>query len=153
MADIEWIIIEGHGNKQIGAIGIIGRKVAIVASFYEDYDGNQDGEVSWGEWLAAKLSPIGIENKAVVEVAMAARYDMRVLEKDESFHQEAARMFLQFAAGLVADGIYAAYFSRGVAAIAKPIAGRLTSNMVKQFVIRKGMEKAVKAVYDKTMQP
>lgn len=153
MDEIEWIIIEGLGNKQIGAVGILDGKVAVVASFYEDYDGNQDGKVSWGEWIAAKLSPIGIENKAVVEVAMAARYDMRVLEKDESFHQEAARMFLQFAAGLVADGIYAAYFSRGVSAIAKPIAGRLTSNVVKQFVIRKGMEKAVKAVYDESMRP
>jgi len=153
MDEIEWIVIEGLGNKQIGAVGIIDGKVAVVASFYEDYDGNQDGKVSWGEWIVAKLSPLGIENKAVVEVAMAARHDLRVLEKDPSFQEEAARMFLQFAQGLVADGIYAAYFSRGVAAIAKPIAGRITSNIVKQFVIRKGMEKAVKALYDETMKP
>lgn len=153
MDEIEWIVIEGLGNKQIGAVGILEGKVAVVVSFYEDYDGNQDGKVSWGEWIAAKLSPIGIKNKAVVEVAMAARYDMRVLEKDESFQQEAARMFLQFAAGLVADGIYAVYFSRGVSAVAKPIAGRLTSNVVKQFVIRKGMEKAIKTIYDKSIKP
>jgi hypothetical protein len=153
MDEIEWIVIEGLGDRQIGAVGILEGQVAVVVSFYEDYDGNQDGKVSWGEWIAAKLSPIGIENKAVVEVAMAARYDLRVLEKDPGFQQEAARMFLEFARGLVADGIYAAYFSRGVSSIAKPIAGRITSNVVKQFVIRKGMEKAVKAVYDDAMRP
>lgn len=151
--DIEWIVITGNGNREIGALGIIDGKVAIISSFYEDYDGNQDGKVSWGEWIAAKLSPIGIEGMAVTEVAMAARYDMRVLERDPSFSQEAAKIFLQFASGLVADGIYAVYFSRGVSAVAKPIAGRLTSNLVKQFVIRKGMEKAVKKLYDEGVKP
>jgi hypothetical protein len=148
MSQIEWIVIEGLGNKQIGAIGFIGRQAVVVASFYEDFDGNQDGKVSWGEWIVGKASPLGIKGKAVVEVAMAARYDMRVLERDPSFQQEAAQMFLKFAQGLVADGLYAVYFSRGVGAIAKPIAGRITSDIVKQFVIRKGMEKTVKALYD-----
>jgi hypothetical protein len=153
MDEIEWIVIEGLGNREIGAIGFIGNKAAVVVSFYDDLDGNMDGKVSWGEWLAGKISPLSLDNYAVTQVAMAARYDMRVLERDESFHQEAMRMFLEFAQQLVADGIYAAYFSRGVGAIAKPIAGRLTSNVVKQFFIRKGMEKAVKAVYDKSMKP
>jgi hypothetical protein len=32
--------------------------------------------------------------------------------------------------------------------IANVVAGRLTSNTVKKFVIRKGMEKLVKSAYD-----
>lgn len=153
MDEIEWIIIEGLGNREIGAVGIVGGKVAVVTAFYDDLDGNMDGKVSWGEWLVAKLSPLSLENKAVVEVAMAARNDLRVIERDQSFYEEAARMFLAFATGLVADGLYAAYFSRGVQTIVKPIAGRITGDLVKQFVIRKGMEKAIKATYDRTMKP
>jgi hypothetical protein len=84
----------------------------------------------------------------VTEVAMAARLDMRVLERDASFAHMAASMFTNFASGLIADGVYAVYFSRGVSAVARPIAGRLASGMVKQFVVRKGMESAVKAAYD-----
>lgn len=153
MDEIDWVVIRGLGNREIGAIGFIGNEVAVITSFYEDYDGNQDGKVSWGEWIAAKISPIGIDGKAVTEVAMAARHDLDVLQRDPSFQQEAAKIFLKFASGLVADGLYAVYFSRGVSAIAKPIAGRLTSNIVKQFVIRKGMEKAVKKIYDTQVKP
>lgn len=151
--EIDWHIVTSHGGKEIGALGFIGNKVAVITAFYDDRDGNKDGRVSWGEWAAAKLSPISVKGVAVTEVAMAARYDMEVLRRDSSFHREAAQMFVNFAAGLVADGIYAAYFSRGVAGIAKPIAGRITSNIVKQFVIRKGMEKSVKALYDRAVKP
>ena len=81
-----------------------------------DRDGNKDGEVSWGEWIASKISPISIEGMAVTEVAMSARYMPEVIMRDGSFAQEAARMYLNFAVGLVQVGIYAAYFSRGVKA-------------------------------------
>lgn len=154
MADeIDWYVVKGLCDREIGALGFIGNKVAVITSFYEDYDGNQDGKVSWGEWIAAKLSPISINNKAVTEVAMAARLDLDVLQRDPTFYDEANRMFLQFAAGLVADGLYAVYFSQGVSAVCKPIAGRLTSNIVKQFVIRKGMEVGIKKIYDKAVKP
>lgn len=151
--EMDWIVIKGVGNREIGALGFINNRVAVVAAFYDDRDGNKDGKVSWGEWIAAKISPISIKGSAVVEVAMAARFDMEVLERDGSFNREAGKMFLNFATGLVADGVFAVYFSRGVAGIAKPIAGRLTSNIVKQFVIRKGMEKAVKELYNRAVKP
>ena len=143
---MDWIIIENFG-KQIGAIGFIGDKAAVVVSFYDDNDGNQDGKVSWGEWLAAKISPVGLTGKATVEVAMAARVEMDVIMRDPTFGSMAMNMYLNFAKGLIADGIYAAYFSRGVSAIAKPMAGRIATNIVAQFVVRKGMESAVKAAY------
>ncbi|MCV0396837.1 MAG: hypothetical protein K5872_09495 [Rhizobiaceae bacterium] len=150
--DLDWIVIRDFTNREIGAIGFVGHKAAVVVSFYDDLDGNKDGKVSWGEWGAGKLSPISLDNKAVTEVAMAARTNLEVLERDASFGQMAMQLFTQFARGLMADGIYAVYFSRGVSSVAKPIAGRLTKDMVKQFVVRKGMEKAVKGAYDTAMK-
>jgi hypothetical protein len=147
-APIDWIVIKDNSNREIGAIGFIGSRAAIVAAFYDDRDANKDGRVSWGEAIVSFISPISLKNRAVTEVAMAARLEMSVLERDASFHQEAARIYVNFASGLIADGVYAAYFSRGVSAVAKPIAGRVASGMIKQFVIRKGMEKAVKQAYD-----
>ncbi len=150
---IEWVIIRDVANREIGAIGFLDGTAVVIAAFYDDRDGNKDGRVSWGEAIAAKLSPVSLKGSAVTEVAMAARLDPDVLARDSGFATEAMRMYLHFAAGLVADGIYAAYFSRGVRAVATPIAGRLASDTVRQFVIRKGMEKAVKSLYDGTVRP
>ncbi|HET9904624.1 MAG TPA: hypothetical protein VFQ27_13090 [Xanthobacteraceae bacterium] len=152
MSSGDWVVIRGNTNREIGAIGFVDGKAAIIAAFYDDNDGNQDGTVSWGEYLAAKFSPISLQNRAVTEVAMAARLELEVLERDPSFAEVAAQMFLNFARGLLIDGVYAVYFSRAVSTIAKPIAGRLASDMVRQFVIRKGMEKAVKAAYNAGMR-
>jgi hypothetical protein len=99
------------------------------------------------------VSCLRVKNSAVTEVAMAARYDLRVLKKDPSFAQEAGEMFLELAAGLVANGLYSAYFSRRVSSLIKPIAGRITSNTVAQYVISKKMNKEVKKLYDKAMKP
>jgi hypothetical protein len=153
MKTIEWVLVPGIGGRMIGAIGFIDGRAAVVAAFYDDRDGNKDGEVSWGEWLASKLSPIGIEGMAVTEVAMAARFMPEVLMRDGGFAQEAAQMYVSFAAGLVADGIYAAYFSRGVGRVAGAAASAIGGGVVKEFVIRKGMEKAVKEIYDAAVKP
>jgi hypothetical protein len=148
MKNIEWVIVPGIGGRPIGAIGFIGNTAAIVTAFFDDRDGNKDGEVGWGEWVVAKISPISIEGMAVTEVAMAARYLPAVMLRDSAFAQEAAQLYVSFAAGLVADGIYAAYFSRGVKAAAGAAATAIGGGMVREFVIRKGMETAVKEIYD-----
>ncbi|MQX35230.1 hypothetical protein [Roseospira navarrensis] len=144
--EIDWVIIKSL-NKEIGAIGFINGEAAVVASFYDYRDGNMDGEVSIPERVAAFLSPLDIKNKAVTEVAMAARYNMEVLRRDASFTHMANKMYLNFARGLVADGVYAAYFSRGIGSAAGGVAKAVTKNVVKQFVIKKGMESAVKKAY------
>ena len=60
MADaIEWVVVEKFG-KEIGAIGFIGDKASVVTAFYNDYDGNKDGKVSWAEWTVGKLSPLSL---------------------------------------------------------------------------------------------
>lgn len=148
MAHLEWIPIKKFGNEPIGAIGFLGGKAVAVVSFYDDADGNQDGKVSWGERIAFTLSPVSMKGMAVVEVAMQARVNLEVLSRDASFATMANNLFLNFAKGLVRDGIYAVYFSRGVKTVGKSVAVNITSNMVKQFVIRKGFEKAVKEAFN-----
>ncbi|MCP4935870.1 MAG: hypothetical protein GY927_17090, partial [bacterium] len=99
------------------------------------------------EWVASKISPIGLGGIGVTRVAMAGRLQMNILTRDSSFNNMATNLFANFAKGLVADGIYTVYFSRGVSGVAKSIAGRAANGLVKQFVIKKGMEKAVKEAY------
>ena len=148
---VEWIEITKFGPNPIGAIGFVDGKAAIVVAYYDDLDGNKDGKVGWGEWVAGKISPINIEGSAVVEVAMQARVEMDVLMKDPSFPQVAGNMFLNFARGLVIDGIYAAYFARGVSMASRGVAKIVTSGTIKEMVVRKGMETAVKKAFNEAV--
>ncbi|GEM_PF-869007 len=147
MAKIEWVTIKKWGPEPIGAIGFIGNDVVAVVAFFDDRDGDKDGDVSLFERVAFKLSPVSMKGGNVVEVAMQARVDMDVIMRDPSFNQVAMQMFVKFAHGLVMDGIYAAYFSRGVSMTGKGVAKMITSSMVKGFVIRKGFESAVKKAF------
>jgi hypothetical protein len=149
---IEWVPVSGNAGRRIGAIGFIGNDVAIVAAYYDDRDGDQNGTVSWGEAVVAFMSPIKLDGRAVTEVAMAARADPDIVLRDATFAQEAARMFVAFAGGLIKDGIYTVYFSRAVKAAGAGIAARVADGMVKQFVVRKGFEAAVKKAYDAAMK-
>lgn len=146
MSKIEWIIIEGPtdaGKAPIGAVGFVNNKAATVVSFFDDRDGNKDGNVSWGEWLADKISPISAKGITVVEVSQIAKYDRRIWNRDPSFQQMAINLFRDFTRRLVLDGVYAVYVSKGVEMGAAGVARRITSNAIKQFAIRKGMESAV----------
>ena len=107
MSEIEWVAINKF-NKLIGAVGFIGNDAVAVVAFYDDRDGNQDGEVSWGEWLADKF--ISMDGRATTEVAMQARVEMDIIMRDASFGQVAASMFLDFAGSLIWQGVYIAYF-------------------------------------------
>ncbi len=146
---VSWIEIYDYDPDPIGAIGFVGNKAVIVVSYYDDADGDRSGSVGWGEWIVSKLSPISLEGKAVTEVAMAARLNMDVLQKDASFQREASRMFVKFANSMIVDGVYAAYFSRLVGLGASTLSKKLVGGTVKQFVVRKGMEAiAGKAIKD-----
>ncbi len=144
---IDWVVITGNTNKEAGAIGFIGNTASVVVSFYDDADGDMDGEVSWGEWVASKISPIGLGGIGVSRVAMAARFNSDVVLRDPEFMDLAINLFSKFAFGMVADGLYTVYLSRSVSSVAKGIAGRAATGLVKQFVIKKGMEAAVKKAY------
>lgn len=145
MADkLDWVSITKWGDDPIGAIGFLGNDAVAVIAFYDDKDGNKDGKVSVGERIAAFVSPVSIEGMNVVEVAMQARVDMDIIMRDASFAQAAAQMYVSFAAGLVIEGAYAVYFKPGVSMVGKGVAKRITDGMVKEFVVRKGFEAAVK---------
>jgi hypothetical protein len=149
---IEWIAVRKFKPEPIGAVGFIGNNAVAIASFFDDADGDQDGTVSTGEWLASKLM-FNLSGKALTEVAMQARVQMDILMRDTSIDQIAKGMFVNFAQGLVAQGIYTAYFARGVGLIGGGIASRIGGGMVKQLVIRKGFEAAVKTAFLASMQP
>jgi len=147
MAKIEWVTIKKWAPEPIGAIGFIDNDVVAVVAFFDDRDGDKDGDVSLFERAAFMLSPVSMKGGNVVEVAMQARVDMDVVMRDPSFDRMAMQMFVNFAQGLVMDGIYAAYFSRGVSMAGKGVAKMITGNMIKGFVIRKGFESAVKKAF------
>lgn len=145
MADIEWVPVTKFGNEPIGAVGFIGNDAVAVVSFFDDRDGNRDGKVSFGEWAVTKLW--SVEGMAVTEVAMQARVQPSVIARDSSFGTMAMRLFMSFARDQISQGIYAVYFSRGVKMVGGKIAKRVTSSMVKEFVVRKGFESAVKNAF------
>lgn len=144
---MDWVLITKFGNNPIGAIGFVGDDAVAIAAFYDDRDGNQDGKVSLLERFAAKISFARLDGLSVTEVAMQARVDPDVLERDPSFAQVATQIYLNFARGLVLDGIYTAYFARGVSMTGKGIAQLVTSSTVKGFVVRKGFESVVKDAF------
>jgi hypothetical protein len=143
---LQWMEIRKFGTP-IGAVGFLGDKVVAVIAYFDDADGNQDGRVSTGEWIASKLSPVSLDGRATVEVAMQARAEPDVLERDPSFYQAAGAMLTEFAHGLVLQGVYTVYFAPGVKAIGSAAAKSITHSMVKQFVVRKGFEAAVKSAF------
>ena len=148
---LDWYVVKDSNGKPLGALGFIDDSVAVITSFYDDRDANRDGRVSIPERVVSLISPLGTKGMAVMEVAMAARFDMAVLERDPDFHNVAIHMWLNFSRNLVIDGAYAAWFSLGVKQAAGAIAKSLTGNVVKQFVIKKGMESSVKYAVKKSL--
>lgn len=152
MDDIEWVHVPGIDGRAIGAVGFLGNQAAVVTAFYDDYDGNRDGEVDWLEWAASKVSPISLDGAAVVEVAMAARVMPAVVLRDGGFDTWAKQAFVSFAGGLVVDAVYAAYFSHAIRLATGGIASAIGGGLVREYVIRKGLETAVKAAYDASVR-
>ena len=146
---IDWVVIKTHGNKEIGAIGFIDNKVAIIASFYDDRDGNEDGKVSIAERIIAAILPLSLSGSNIAKVAMQARVESDIILRDPSMYRIAMNIFLNFSRNLVAEGIYAVYFSRGISKVSSLAATSITSHFAMEYVIRKGMEKEVKNAYKK----
>jgi hypothetical protein len=150
---IEWVEVTGLGNRPIGAIGFVQDKAAIIASYHEGADANRDGKVSIGERLASFLPLTGGDDRAIAEVAMSARYDPDILQRDADFAQYAVRLWLNFGQTLIAEGIYTVYFARGVSFAAGGVAKRLSGNAIARFTIRKGLEKTVETAVREALAP
>jgi hypothetical protein len=144
--NIEWVAVKKWKPEPIGAVGFMGNSLVAIVAFYADEDANQDGKVSWTEWAASKVL-FDLSGKAVTEVAMQARVEPDILLRDQEIDRMAKNMFVNFASGLAVQGVYKVYFSRGVGMVGSAVARKITADMVKQLVIRKGFEAAVKRAF------
>lgn len=151
MTEIEWVRVTGWANREIGAVGFKGNEAVVIAAFFDDRDGNKDGKVSLGEKTAALLFPIRISGMAVTQVARQAAADPDIIGRDANIGQMANELFMKFATRAVSDGIYAAYFSRAVGAGAGAIANTVVRGKVKQFVVKKTAESAVKKIFQEAV--
>lgn len=145
---VVWVQILNRTKKPIGAIGILGQKIAAIVAFYKDEDVNKDGKVSWGEWAAFKISPFRSDGMAVAEVVTMAKTNVHVLRlAPNDLRNMSNKVLLSLVSGLLKDGIYAAYFNAGASMICGGVAKKLTSGMIKEFVVQKGLEEAVKKAF------
>lgn len=154
---IDWVTIgSAYSSKNIGAIGFVDDTAVVAVSFFEDADWNQDGQINTAERLGSRMPLVKTlffrQGRAITEVLMAARGDMDVRLRDTTFNDVAVRGFTDFATSLVFDGLYVVYFSRSVKLGVSEVAKSVTDNVVKQYLVRKGMEKLVKRAYDGSLK-
>lgn len=148
---MDWMLVKDSWTREpIGAIGFIGDEAAVIASFHEDKDFNQDGSVAAAERVFTSL--FSMKGRAAAKVASHAYADPDILMRDPGLGALRGKILTQFASGLVADGIYAAYFSMGVSKAAGALAGSISKSAIKSFIIKKGMESAVKNTYRAAVQ-
>ena len=143
---MEWVIVKHSiSGKPIGALGFIGNKIAVVSTFYEDKDWDHDGTVSLLERFG---SMFGLKGKAVTEVLTQAMSDPDIYIRDPSLRSMHGQAVVNFASGMITEGIYKSYLSFGVSQAAGAVAAELATGAAARFFIKKGMEAAVKQAYE-----
>lgn len=142
MAKLDWMIVKGHGNKEIGAVGFIGDEAVMITAFFDDKDGNMDGKVSFGEKVGAAFLG-GLKGKALANVGMQARADPDILMRDTNVYSMGAKLFVNFAQKLAKEGLYAAYFKMPISMGSGTFAKTIVSGTIKQFAVKKTAEVAV----------
>jgi hypothetical protein len=116
------------------------------------------------DWYVVKLdgnsNPLGalgfINDKVSV---ITSFYDDRDANKDGAvsipervaFYSMAVNLWINFARGLVKDGMYAAWFGTSVNMGCGIVAKELATGLVKQWIIKKGMETVVKKALRKSL--
>ncbi len=142
---IDWNVVRhSTTRKPIGALGFIDDKIAVITAFFEDKDWDNDGRVDKKERF---LSMFTMKHRALAEVANQAYADPDILIRDPYIYNLRGQLTVQFASGLILEGIYKVYFSASISRAAGAAAGLITQNAVKSFLIKKGMEKAVETAY------
>ncbi len=143
---MDWMIVNDSWTKQpIGALGFIVDRIAVVSTFYADKDSNRDGSVSILESLGSFFS---LKGKSVVEVLSHAYADPAIMLRDTTLYELRGKATVEFAMGMIQEGIYKAYFSLEVSRMAGAVAGQLASSAIAKFILRKGMEEAVQKAYE-----
>lgn len=151
--ELEWKPVkDSFSGNVIGALAVVDGTVSGVASFIDDRDGNNNGEVTNGEKFAAFISFIRLNGRATAYVANQAYADPDLLIEHPELYNIRGQLTAEFGARAVMDGIYAAYFKRPVNKIGTGIASNLTSSTVKSFAIRKSFETTVKKAFEKSVE-
>lgn len=149
---IDWKLVKHvRGGKIIGAIGYVEDKIATVATFYPDKDWNHDGRVDLTERFVMLFS---LKGKALTEVLTQAQNNPDLFMRDPSgLRQMHSKAFLQFASGMTTEAIYITYFKMSVGLSCGALAAQLAKGQFARFFVKKGMEQAVKRVYEKVTAP
>ena len=146
---IEWKIIKDSFTKsEVGALCIVDGQAVAVASFIDDKDGNNNGEVTFGEKFGAFIWPISLKGRAAAYVATQAYADPSLLVAHPELYNLRGTLVARFGASMAMDAIYAVYFKRPVGAMGTGVAKKITADKVKAFAIRKGFEKTVKGAFE-----
>ena len=143
---MDWFLVkDSRSGKAIGALAYLDGKIAVVAAFYHDKDANDDGKISVKERIGSLL--FSMKGRQLARVASEAYADPDLLMRDPTLYNLRGRLLVDFATGLIAEGVYTVYFNQAVKKLAGAAAAGLTPSPIKQFVIRKGMQGAVKQAY------
>jgi len=146
---IDWVIVKDRdGKTPIGAVGFVGDTITVISAFYDDKDWNHDGKVDLKERV---FSIFSLKGKALAEVVSRAYEDPDIMIRDTSIGQWRGKLLTQFAGGMIVEGAYKVWMSFAVSQAAGAVAGQITQNAIKSFVIKKGMEQAVKKAYMESM--
>lgn len=147
-AKFDWVIVSDRSGRDIGAVGFIDDQAVAIASFFDSRDANKDGKVGLAERVVSAVSPFSLDGAAIAEVAMQGRANPLIVERDPSYFGMSANIFAGFAQSMVVDAVWSVYFKRGVRAAGTGVARVITDNMVKQVVIRKGLERVAREAFD-----
>ena len=150
--ELDWYVVRAIDERlPIGALGFVGNQLAIIVAFFDDQDGDKNGRVSIGEFVVSRIIPFRITGRNIVEVVIAAKDDVKVNERDPEFKRTATKLFLSYFSGLIVDGAYTAWLGVSINRASGIVARQISAGLVKQFVIKKGMEGVVREMYRKAM--
>jgi hypothetical protein len=150
---IDWYVVRDRyrNNTPIGVLGFLDDEVVIIHAFHDDRDLNKDGKVSVAEFAFRFVNFTHAKGKAVADVATAAMWDENVYLRDASFQSMAMKEFLKVTRTAVLNGAMTAWLGLSMKMAAGAVAAQVGSGMVGSFVIKKGMETAVKTALKKSV--
>lgn len=143
---IEWCPVRILRTRQvIGAVGFIDDRLAVVSTFYPDRDWDHDGRVDLLERFGTMFTMRGM---ALADVLTRAIEDPDIMLRDTSIRELHGRAVVQFASGMILEGLYCTYLRLSVRQASSILASSLVNGAAARFFVRKGMEQAVKQVYN-----
>ena len=142
---IDWMFVPGLAGQNIGAIGFINNRIAVISAFFEE--GKKDGTLFWFDWSLEKNWPICCESHAVLEVAFSASVMPEVIRRDGSFYKWSQHYFTNFAGKINTEATLVSFFSIEIKKLNEEASAIIGGGLVREYIIRPGMEAAVHRCY------